>query len=362
MKILWINHRDPRHPHAGGAEVRLYEVSRRLSKMGVKVTVLSERVGGLPSREVMDGIEVKRMGNSILIHLAAPMYVLRHGREYDVIIDDIAHAIPWYSPIVTRTPVVAQIHHVHQNVVDVELSKPLAWIVRNAERTIPRVYSSFITVSQSTKQELVDRFNIDPNSIAIIPNGVDLSKYKPGMKDPKPTILWVGRIKKYKRLEHLLLAYKIVKDEVSDARLIIVGSGDHENRIKRLAKSLGLADVYFTGRVSEEEKITLMQRAWVLVSTSILEGWGLTVTEAAACKTPAIAYNVPGLKDSIRHMDTGILVEPGNIAGLAKSMVKMLVDDALRLRMAENAYKYARQFDWDNIAKLFVRYLERVSP
>ncbi len=361
MRILWINHRDLKHPQAGGAEVRLYEISRRLYKMGVKVVVLSERAGRLPTREVMDGVEVKRMGNSVLIHLAAPIYVLKHGREYDVIIDDIAHAVPWYSPIVTRTPVIAQIHHVHQNVVDVELSKPLAWVARNAERTIPRVYRHFITVSKSTKQELVYRFNINPNTIAVIPNGVDLSKYKPGVKDPKPTILWVGRIKKYKRLEHLLLSYKIVKNKVPDAKLIIVGRGDYEDYIKRLAKSLGLTDVHFMGRVSEKTKIMLMQRAWVLVSTSIVEGWGLTVTEAAACRTPAIAYKVPGLKDSIRHMNTGILVEPGDIVGLVESIISMLVDDALRNRMAENAYNYARQFDWDNIAKLFIRYLEQVS-
>ncbi|RLE47529.1 MAG: glycosyltransferase family 1 protein, partial [Candidatus Methanomethylicota archaeon] len=115
-----------------------------------------------------------------------------------VIIDDIAHAVPWYSPLVTKTPVIAQIHHIHQEVVYIELPKPFAWIVSCAERTIAKVYKHFIAVSQSTKEELVRRFNIDPDRVSVIPNGVDLEKYRPGRKDPKPTILWVGRIKNTK--------------------------------------------------------------------------------------------------------------------------------------------------------------------
>ena len=154
----------------------------------------------------------------------------------------------------------------------------------------------------------------------MIPNGVDFKKYRPGLKDPRPTILWVGRIKKYKNLDHLLRAYKIVKREVPDVQLIIIGTGDQEQAAKRLAKELELRDVYFLGKVSEEEKVRWMQRAWIIASTSMVEGWGMTITEAAACGTPAVAYNVPGLRDSVKHMETGILVEPGNIEQLAKTI------------------------------------------
>ncbi|MET1160152.1 MAG: glycosyltransferase family 4 protein [Thermoprotei archaeon] len=155
MRILWINHRDPKHPQAGGAEVRLYEIARRLVKMGYEVTVLCEKVDGLPGEEVLEGIRIRRIGGRASIHLLAPLYVRKHGHEYDVIVDDIAHAVPWYSPLVTKTPVVAQIHHVHQDVVYIELPKPLAWIVGRAEKTIAKVYRHFIAVSQSTKEELV---------------------------------------------------------------------------------------------------------------------------------------------------------------------------------------------------------------
>ena len=358
MKILWINHRDPKHPQAGGAEVRLYEIARRLVRMGHEVTVLCEKVDGLPSEEVLDGIKIKRIGSKTSIHLLAPYYVRKHGHEYDVIIDDIAHAVPWYSPLVTKTPVVAQIHHVHQDVVYIELPKPLAWIVSRAEKTIAKVYKHFIAVSQSTKEELVERFSIVPDRIAVIPNGVDLEKYKPGPKDPKPTILWVGRIKKYKNLDHLLIAYKTVKQEVPDSQLVIIGTGDREQEMRELAKKLELRDVYFLGKASEEEKIRWMQRAWIVVSTSMIEGWGMVITEAAACGTPAITYSVPGLRDSVKNMETGILVEPGNIEKLAKAITWLLADEALRSRLGENAYRYAQQFSWDKVVEGFLKTIE----
>ena len=254
MRILWINHRDPKHPQAGGAEVRLYEIARRLVKMGHEVTVLCEKINGLPNEEVLEGIRIKRMGSRTSIHFLAPFYVKKHGHKYDIIIDDIAHAVPWYSPLITKTPVVAQIHHVHQDVVYVELSKPLAWTVSRAEKTIAKVYEHFIAISQSTKEELVKRFSINPDKITVVPNGVDLERYRPGPKDPRPTILWVGRIKKYKNLDHLLKAYKIVKQKIPDAQLIIIGTGDQEQKMKELAKRLELKDVHFIGKVPEKEK------------------------------------------------------------------------------------------------------------
>ena len=355
MKILWINHRDPKHPQAGGAEVRLYEIARRLVKMGHEVTVLCEKANSLPNEEALEGVKIKRIGGKVTIHILAPLYVKRHGHEYDVIIDDIAHAVPWYSPLVTKTPVTAQIHHIHREVVYIELPKPLAWAVSQAEKTMAKVYKHFIAVSQSTKEELTRRFRVNPERIAVVPNGVDLEKYKPGPKDPRPTILWVGRIKKYKNLDHLLKAYKIVKQEIPYAQLIIIGTGDHEQKIKELARKLELRDAYFLGKIPEKEKIRWMRRAWIIVSTSMIEGWGITVTEAAACKTPAIAYNVPGLRDSVKHMQTGILVEPGDMEQLAKAITWLLADSSLRNKLSENAYRYAQSFSWDNAAEAFLR-------
>lgn len=357
MKILWINHRDPHHPEAGGAEVRLYEIAHRLVKMGHQVTVLAEKPRNLPREETLEGIKIKRLGNKATIHILAPLYVRKNGHKYDIIIDDIAHAAPWYSPLVAKTPVIAQVHHVHQDIADIELQKPLAWIIKRAEKTIAKVYKHIITVSLSTKQELVEKLGIEPDRITIVPNGIDTTKYKPGKKDPRPTILWVGRIKRYKNLDHLLQAYKTVKQEILDAQLIIIGSGDQEQAMKQLAKKLELRDVHFLGRVPEDEKIKWMQKAWVIVSTSTKEGWGMTVTEAAACRTPAVAYNVSGLKDSIKNMETGILVKP-QVEALVNIIILLLSDNSLRNKLADNAYKYAQKLDWNRLAIMFLKTLE----
>lgn len=360
MRILWINHRDPEHPHAGGAEVRFREIAKRLVRIGYKVTLLCEKVEGLPSEEVVNGINVKRVGNKASIHLLALNHVARFGHKYDLIIDDIAHAVPWFSPLVTRTPVIAQIHHVHQEVLYIELPKYIACVIARLEKALPKVYNYIITVSKSTKEELVNKFNIIDKNIFVIHNGVDLAKYKPGSKDPNPTILWVGRIKRYKNLEDLLYAYKIIEYRIKNSQLIIIGSGDYEPKIRKFSSELELKNVKFLGKVSEEEKIMWMQRAWVSVSTSMIEGWGMTITEAAACGTPAVAYNVPGLRDSIIHMKTGILVEPRNLKKLVETIILLLTDENLRMRLSENAYRYSQGLDWDLITSNFVKIIEKV--
>mgnify|MGYP000088289087 CR=1 FL=1 len=166
--------------------------------------------------------------------------------------------------------------------------------------------------------------------------------------------------KKYKNLDHLLRAYRIVKQEVSDVQLIVIGTGDQEQRMRELAKRLELKDVYFLGTVSEEEKIKWMKRAWIIVSTSMIEGWGMTIIEAAACKTPAIGYDVPGLRDSIKHMKTGILVPYGDIKALAKAMTMLVEDQKLWSKLAGNTLNWAKQFSWDKSAEEFTKVINSI--
>ncbi|MEM1510237.1 MAG: glycosyltransferase family 4 protein [Thermofilaceae archaeon] len=355
MRILWINHRDIKHPEAGGAEVRQYEIAKQLVKAGHRVSLLCERVAGMPAREKLDGVEIVRLGNKYLVHLIIPLYVLRHYREFDVIIDDVAHAVPWYSPLVTKTPVIAQIHHVHQAVLDVEFPAFASWPIKQLERSVAKVYRNFITVSRSTKMELIRTFGIHPKRIAVVPNGVDLEKYKPGIKESKPTVLWVGRVKKYKRLDHLLEAFKIVKKKIPESQLVVIGHGENLYDAFKYAKKLELNDVWFLGKVDDKKKIYWMQRAWIIVSTSMVEGWGLVVTEAAACRTPAVAYRVPGVSDSIIDGLTGLLVSPGDIRELAEAIIRLLRDDDYRDYLGENALKRAQNYGWNFISKEFER-------
>ncbi len=179
-------------------------------------------------------------------------------------------------------------------------------------------------------------------------------------KSECPTVVYVGRIKAYKRLDHLIKAFKIVKDEVENCKLIIAGKGN-QKPLKKLAFELGFnSSVEFYGEVSEDEKLRLLREAWVFVSPSMKEGWGITVIEANACGTPAVAYDVAGLHDSVQDGVTGLLVDNGNVKALAQTIIEVIEDEMLRLRLSKNALEYVKGFSWDRSSEEFLTVLELV--
>lgn len=358
LRILWLNHRDPKHPEAGGAEVHLWEVSRRIASLGHEITIFSERFKGAPKHETLGNIEIYRSGNRISIYPNAVLnYFTKFRGHCDLVVDDIAHAIPWFTPLYVREPVIAIIHHVHREILNLELPQPYARIARIAEGSIPRIYRNvpFITVSESTKNALKS-MGIPESSISVIPLGIDQNRYKPNWrrKSPFPHILYLGRIKKYKNIDHILEVVKLAAKETPNLKFSIAGKGD-KSVIKALLYSvrrMGLKSIVkFHGEVTEEEKIRLLQKAWIYVTASMREGWGLSVIEAAACGTPAVAYNVEGLRDSILNGKTGLLAPYGDKEALAELIIRILKDDRLRRRLSQAAIKWAKSFSWDETAK-----------
>jgi glycosyltransferase involved in cell wall biosynthesis len=357
MKILWFNHRDLFHPEAGGAELRLHEVAKRLCRDGFGVKLYCERWANSKKEELVDGIEINRIADKFTIHLKVPFIL--NSTNYDVVIDDISHAIPWFSPLFTTKPVICQIHHLHQDVVFREFPYPYAKIIQTIERSIPHVYQNFITVSESSKKALINKFGIDENRIKIIYNGVTVERLKTTEKNPYPTLVWIGRMKRYKRIEHVLMSYKIVEKRIPASRLFVIGDGDYYSAIKNLAGKLNLHNVVFTGKINETEKNTLISQAWALVNTSAVEGWGNTVIEGAAYGTPTIAYYVEGLKDSIQNGKTGILVENGNIVALANAIIDLLEDDTLRYNLSKKSLENSKKYDWETTVSEFENVLKR---
>lgn len=359
MKILWFNHRDPLHPEAGGAEVRLLEIGKRLIKMGCSIKLVCERWNGSSKIDFLDGIEVDRVAGRFSLHLLTP-FLLNSVGDFDVVVDDVAHAVPWFSSFFTKKPVVGQVHHLHESVLGLELPPYLARFAALFERCSKYAYSNFITVSESTRKELIEKFGISKERVFVVPNGVDLEIYRPVCdKFDLPTILWIGRVKRYKRIDHVLMAFKVVKKMLQDVRLIIAGDGDYLPSLRLLSERLGLCNVVFAGKISEAEKVRLMSGAWVIVNASVVEGWALTVMEGAACGTPCVAYDVAGLRDSVKNGETGLLAENGNIKDLAEKIVTVLEDDGLRERLSRNALEYAKQFSWDKTATQFMKVIRR---
>lgn len=348
------------HPQAGGAEVRIHELGKRLVKSGCRVRLICERWPGSNESAVIDGIEIHRIGGRYDAHLRVPF--LLKSEDYDVVIDDIAHAVPWFSPLFTQKPVIGQVHHVHGPILSFELPSALANIVSFAEGSLRFVYNNIVVVSESTKSALVTQYNFSPEHIKVVPNGVDLNFYRPSCKSKNPTVLWLGRVKRYKRVDHVLSAFKIVVKEIPNAQLLIVGEGDYLPALKRIRRQLGLSNVSFLGKVSEEEKVRLMGSSWVTVATSLVEGWCMSITESAACSSAAVAYNVAGLRDSVVDKKTGILIKDGDTIALADAIVELLNDEKFRNILSENAFVHSKCQSWENSADDLLTILKDLPP
>jgi glycosyltransferase involved in cell wall biosynthesis len=350
-RILVLNERDPAHPQAGGAEVHCREVFRRLVAGGDRVTLVASRFPGASRDDTIDGIRVLRVGSRTGYYALVPLAYrrLRAAGGLDVVVEDL-NKFPFFATAWVREPLVVLAHHLFGRTAFRQVAAPLAAATVLAERLVPRVYRGLpvVAVSPSTRDELV-RGGLAPDDVRVVPNGVDHERYRPGPEPlaSVPTVLALGRVEPYKRIELIVDAVATLPG----VRLVVAGTGGATASVAARVAARGIADrVELRGRVDEDEKIRLLRSAHVVASASEKEGWGLTVLEAAACGTPAVATDVPGLRDAIRHGETGLLVPAGDAGALATAMSAVLHDPDLRARLAAAARVRARTFDWDVVA------------
>jgi len=365
MRILIFNWRDMRHVYAGGAEKYIQKIAEKWVIQGNQATIFSGNDGFSSFNEIVNGVAIVRRGGFYFVYLWACLYYFIYFRSrYDLIID-CHNGIPFFTPCYAKEPVYCLMHHVHQEVFRRSLIKPLAWIALFLEKALmPLVYRrvKFITVSESSRKEIYD-LGLGRMGISIVNPGVDLDFLRPGEKSPYPLILYLGRLKKYKSIDILIKAFNVVLAEVPEARLVIAGSGEEKERLEKLAANLQLSSkVSFAGKVTEEEKLSLLQRAWVTVNPSFMEGWGITTTESNACGTPVVASNVPGLVDSVVNPHTGLLAEYGNIADFAEKIKSILADQGLRNRMSLFAVLRAQNFNWEKCSEDFYSLINYKVP
>lgn len=356
MRVLWLNWKDIKHPEAGGAEVYTHEIAKRLVKKGYKVTLFSSSFDGAKRKEEIDGIEVIRGGKIIgtfdTVYSRAKRFYRENKDEFDIVIDEI-NTRPFLTPKYVNKPVIALIHQLAVEFWDYKTSFPVNVIGKYfLERYWLGHYTGIktVTVSESTKADLL---KLGFNDVEIVYNGLDgnvLEEVPP--KEEEFTAIFVGRLTPTKKPEDAVRAFKMF----GDGKLWIVGRGE---LMQKLKNRYSYDKVEFKGFVPEKEKIELMKRAHVLLVPGIREGWGRVVIEANALGTPAIGYNVPGLRDSIRHLYNGLLCEP-NPKAMGEAIEKLYEDEDLRRKLGENALKWAKQFSWDRSAEEFGGILERV--
>lgn len=366
MKILVVNWQDRLNPQAGGAEHHLHEVFGRLQRRGHPVEMLvSGWAGAAPEAEV-DGMRVRRVGGRHTFGAAAPLAYRRELRKqgYDVVVEAL-NKVPTFSPLWAGAPVVLLVHHLFGATAFREASPPVAALTWALERPLPWVYRGrpAQTISESTADDLVRR-GLRRRDLTVIRPGIDVERFTPGPDDgrfPEPTFLYLGRLKRYKGVDLTLRALRRVRDQGIDARLVVAGSGDALAGLRTLASTLQLSDaVDFRGFVSEADKVDLFRRCWANLFVSPKEGWGITNVEAAACGTPAIASDSPGLRESVVNGTTGVLVPHGDVARLAAAMAEFATSPALVEQLGQAARAFAASLTWDRTADETERHLQGV--
>lgn len=358
MRILALNWRCDRHPQAGGSEANLFEQARRWAADGHRVTVFCADPGRehAPERdEERGGLRVVRRGGRLTVYPLAALHVLLDARRYDAVLD-VANGIPFFAPLFTRRPVVLLVHHVHDRQWFAEFPYPaavLGWFLER--RVVPRLYRRrpVVAVSETTRDALVET-GVDPGRIRIVHNGVARPDGRAGGRAGRHAggrrIAYVGRIKRYKRLDRLVRMIPALREEFPDVRLDLAGTGDAAPGIEALIDELGLREsVTVHGFVTEAEKAAILSRAAVFATPSMHEGWGLTVIEANAHGCPAVAFDVPGLRAAIRPGETGLLAEDD--AGFREALALFLGDRDARRRYSRAARGWAARFSWEACAR-----------
>ncbi|TXK43358.1 glycosyltransferase family 4 protein [Nonomuraea sp. C10] len=355
MNVAVVNWRDPWHPASGGAETYAWELACRMARAGHAVSFVTARAPGQSRAETRDGVRVRRMGGVFTVYPLVLLWLLVRRTRFDAVLD-CQNGIPFFTPWVLprRTRILCVVHHVHDRQFGLHLPWWLAAVGRFLEGPVSRwTYRRHtgVAVSPSTVRAMRERLRwIGP--IHLVHNGVSTGPPENDVpKSPVPRVVCVGRLVAHKRVGLLLDAVAELREQRPDLVVDVVGRGPEEAALR--ARLPG--GVTLHGYLPEEEKARLIAAAWVHVTASQGEGWGLCVVEAAALGVPTVAFDVEGLRDAVRDGETGWLVPEGGtpVADLAKGLGAALdeVADELTDRGPDTynmkCRKWAGRFSWD---------------
>jgi glycosyltransferase involved in cell wall biosynthesis len=352
-RIAILAWRDLDDPESGGSEVHAANVAALWGRAGIEVTMRTSYAPGHPQVTWRDGYRVIRKAGRYMVFPRAAFSEMMgwHGASDGLV--EIWNGMPFFSPVWARRPTVAWVHHVHDTMWEMTLPTRLARVGRTIEfRVAPPLYRRvpIVTLSDSSKRELVDRLHFSPNRVEVVAPGIDARFTPGGAKSPTPLVLAVGRLVPVKRFAALFEALAACRARHPQLRAVVVGEGYEREGLEALRREIGAEQwIDLPGWVPEDELIALYRRAWVVASASAHEGWGMTLTEAAACGTPAVATRIPGHEDAVRDGETGLLAEDG--AAFAAAVDRVLADTELRDRLGAAALARAGELTWGATAR-----------
>lgn len=350
MNILIYNWKDIENPLAGGSEIVTFEYAKRLVRDGNQVTWFCRFFPGASSRSYIEGITIIREGGILSTYWKGYRYYKSLQEKPDIVIDAL-NTIAWQTPLYAKkkSRIIQYVHQLAKEVWGYELHPPFSWIGKILEplQLIPYHDQYVITHGISTVHELVS-WGYNRTKILHFKPGIDHTTYIPGTKSVEPLLIQVCRMVSMKRPDLTVRAFAEIAQEFPTARLALVGTGPYIPRLRNLISILGMNKRVIFEKTDHIHKVELMQRAWCFIHPSVKEGWGMVITEAAACGTPSIATAVSGHVDSVKDNETGLLISPDpTVEELANAMRRMIVDNELRNRMSKNCVEWAAKFDWE---------------
>lgn len=360
MKVLALNKRCWFHPRSGGSEDNLRETLTRLSDRGHSVELVTAGYPDCDAPTEVDGVSIRRVGtdfelsaplDTFVAHLFVTLYVhLRLLRSDPDVLYYSQSPLPWL--VATDVPRVAVFHHIGVESVFETHPFPQNWIGYALHRLGMWRERDEVTVSVSPSTSAVLRSHgHDSENVREVLNGVETEQYEPGEERDDPSVLFLGGLEKYKGADRIPEIHRGIEAAFGGpVRLDVAGRpGDEADDVREYCE--GRASAQFHGFVSEERKVELLQRSWVFLAPSRVEGWGMAVVEANACETPAVGMDVEGLRDSIRDGETGLLAPADDVDAFVDRTVELLADEETRRRLGRRAVEWADTHSWEASAE-----------
>jgi glycosyltransferase involved in cell wall biosynthesis len=347
--VAW---RDLDHPEAGGSEVHAARIAERWAAAGIDVTLTTSRVPGAERETWRDGYRIRRLAGRYTIFPANAAAALAgwKGRPDGTV--EIWNGMPFFAPLWSSRPRAVFIHHVHGDMWQSVLPQALASFGRFVEKRLaPPMYRStpVVTLSESSRQVIIDSLGFDPSRVTVVPPGVDETFCPGSTRRPDPLVVAVGRLVPYKRFDQLVEVLVRLREKHPRLRAVIAGEGTERAALEALVHHHGASEwISMPGRLDDDSLVNLYQEAWVLLSASAFEGWGMTITEAAACATPAVVSPIVGHVDAVDHGISGLLAEPG--AEMVAAVHSILTNELLRKRLQRGAWQRSQGLNWDRTA------------
>jgi glycosyltransferase involved in cell wall biosynthesis len=351
--VHFVAWRDLDDPEAGGSEVHAHRVATLWAEAGIDVTFRTSAVPGGTRSVERDGYRVVRRSGRYAVFPSAAAEGLSSGRRPGEGLVEVWNGMPFFSPLWYRGPRIAFLHHVHAEMWQMVLPDGLAKMGELIERRLaPPLYrrTRVVTLSQSAKDEIVSMLRLPPDGVTVAPPGVEPRFSPGGTRSEVPLVVAVGRLVPVKRFDLLIEALVQARRQVPDLEAVIVGEGYERGALEALRRRHRAEGwLSLPGRASDDELLDWYRRAWVVASTSQREGWGMTLTEAGACGTPAVATDIAGHRDAVLDGRTGLLVDGGD--GVAAALAEVLRDPALRAKLGRGALERSRWFTWQSTAR-----------